>query len=148
MRILIEAISRVNDELVEAFIRLSPQLSETRLPPNWEQLAEIVASPATTILVARLDEDNHHIIGTLTLAVFRTPAGVIAYIEDVVVDEAERGKGVGEALTRVAIELAAQKGAVKVDLTSAPWREAANRLYQRLGFVHWDTNFYRYIIKK
>lgn len=148
MNIVIEGATRVDDELEEALTRLSPQLSETRQPPNRQQLEEIVNSPVTSLLVARWQGDTHPIIGVLTLAVFRSPAGVNAYIEDVVVDQNERGKGVGEALTRAAIEMASQKGAQKVDLTSAPWREAANRLYQRLGFVRWDTNFYRYLIKK
>jgi ribosomal protein S18 acetylase RimI-like enzyme len=65
-----------------------------------------------------------------------------------VVDEKARGKGAGEALTRAAMELAAEKGAKKIDLTSRPEREAANHLYQKLGFVLWNTNFYRYVIKE
>ena len=75
--------------------------------------------------------------------VFRTPAGVHAWIEDVVVDESARGQGMGEALTRAGIELAREKGARAVELTSRPAREAANRLYQRLGFKRRETNLYR-----
>jgi len=79
----------------------------------------------------------------MTLVVFRIPTGVRAWIEDVVVDEAARGRGVGEALNRVAIQRAHDAGARTVDLTSRPSREAANRLYSRLGFEQRDTNVYR-----
>ncbi len=80
----------------------------------------------------------------LTLAVFRIPTGLRAWIEDVVVDEAARGRGVGAELTSAAIRLAGERGARTVDLTSRPSREAANRLYQRLGFVQRETNVYRF----
>jgi ribosomal protein S18 acetylase RimI-like enzyme len=65
-------------------------------------------------------------------------------IEDVVVDGEARGAGVGEALSRAAIEEAERRGARTLDLTSRPSREAANRLYQRLGFVARETTVYRY----
>jgi ribosomal protein S18 acetylase RimI-like enzyme len=78
------------------------------------------------------------------LAWFRIPTGVRAWIEDVVVDEEARGHGVGELLNRAALDLARELGAKTVDLTSRPSREAANRLYQRIGFVARDTNVYRY----
>ena len=84
------------------------------------------------------------IIGALTLAVFRIPTGVRAWIEDVVVDESARGRGVGETLTREAIRHASERGARTVDLTSRPSRVAANRLYQRVGFVERETRVYRY----
>jgi ribosomal protein S18 acetylase RimI-like enzyme len=61
-----------------------------------------------------------------------------------VVDETARGKGVGAALNTEAISLAHEMGAKSIDLTSRPSREAANRLYQRLGFEQRDTNVYRF----
>jgi ribosomal protein S18 acetylase RimI-like enzyme len=82
----------------------------------------------------------------LTLAVFRIPTGVRAWIEDVAVDTEARGKGIGEALTREAVRLAAARGARTIELTSRPSREAANRLYRRLGFELRETNVYRYTI--
>ena len=130
-----------NAELIEAFQRLIPQLSSSNPPPTQEELAEIIAAPSTVLFIARLDE---HIVGTLTLATFRIPTGVRAWIEDVVVDSAARGHGVGEALNQAAILEAHHRGAITVDLTSRPSREAANRLYQRIGFVARDTNVYRY----
>ena len=142
MPVKVEEASAVTDELVAAFARLIPQLSRSNAAPSAEELATIVASPATVLLVAR--DDIGAIVGSLTLALFRIPTGVRAWIEDVVVDESARGSGVGEALNREALRLAGEAGAVTVDLTSRPSREAANRLYKRLGFVERDTNVYRY----
>ena len=138
----VEEVAAVTDELVAAFARLIPQLSRSAPAPTPAQLSAIVASPATALLVARGDEGT--IVGSLTLALFRIPTGVRAWIEDVVVDESARGSGVGEALNSEALRLAAEAGAVTVDLTSRPSREAANRLYKRLGFVERETNIYRY----
>lgn len=135
-----EAVS-LDDELVEAFARLVPQLSRSAPPLARSELEEMIGAPGTHVLVAR--EGDGPIIGTLTLVVFRIPTGVRAWIEDVVVDAAARGRGVGEALTRRAVEIAAGAGARTVDLTSRPTREAANRLYRRVGFQSRDTNVYR-----
>lgn len=136
----------VTDELVTAMTRLVPQLSSSSPPPGRAELTEIVASPATVLLVARDSERRGAaaIVGSMTLVLFRIPTGVRAWIEDVVVDGDARGQGVGEALNRRALEIAAERGARTVDLTSRPSREAANRLYQRLGFEPRATNVYRY----
>lgn len=128
-------------ELVDAFARLVPQLSTSSAPPGKEELAEMIGNPGTFVLVAR---DDEAVLGTLTLVTFRIPTGMRAWIEDVVVDEAARGRGVGEALTNKAIDIASTVGAKTVDLTSRPSREAANRLYQRLGFTRRETNLYRF----
>ncbi len=138
----ISLVTLVDDELVDAFVRLVPQLSSSNPPPTRAELAEIVASPATVLFVARGDDGS--ISGSLTLAVFRIPTGLRAWIEDVVVDSGARGQGVGEALNRAALDHARSIGALTVDLTSRPSREAANRLYQRLGFESRSTNVYRY----
>ena len=137
----IERAGSVTDELIHAFAVLIPQLSSSNPPPGRDQLAAIVSADACVLFVARVDG---RIVGALTLATFPIPTGVRAWIEDVVVDGGARGHGVGEALSRAAIEEARARGAVTVDLTSRPSREAANRLYQRIGFVRRDTNVYRY----
>ena len=129
----------VSPELVEAFAALLPQLSSAS-PPSADELQTIVDSPATSLLVAR---DGGSIIGTLTLALVRIPTGVRAWIQDVVVDESARGRGIGEALTLCAVDLAREAGARSVDLTTRPTREAANRLYRRLGFEERETNVLR-----
>jgi ribosomal protein S18 acetylase RimI-like enzyme len=138
----VEAVEQVTPELVGAFERLIPQLSRSSPPPDAERLGAIVASPACTLLVAR--DQAGTIVGSLTLVVFPIPTGTRAWIEDVVVDEAARGSGVGAALNQAALDHARSCGAKTVDLTSRPSREAANRLYQRLGFEARDTNVYRY----
>ncbi|CAN5425443.1 hypothetical protein BH18ACT1_BH18ACT1_13750 [soil metagenome] len=149
MDAFVEEAAEATPELVEAMARLVPQLSRTSPPPTREELAEIVASPATVLFVARLGGEGEaqgtggQIVGTLTLVLFRIPTAVRAWIEDVVVDGAATRQGVGEALTLAALERAADAGARTVDLTSRPSREAANRLYQRLGFALRETNVYR-----
>ncbi|NCZ90521.1 MAG: GNAT family N-acetyltransferase [Actinobacteria bacterium] len=123
--------------------RLIPQLSSSNPPPTHAELAAIIANDSCDVLVAK---DGDLIVGSLTLVVFPIPTGIRAWIEDVVVDESSRGKGVGEALNTFALQRARERGAKTVDLTSRPSREAANRLYQRLGFVARDTNVYRYTL--
>ncbi len=139
---IVREATEVTAELVDAFERLIPQLSRSNPPPSAAELDEIVRSPATVLLVA--ESDSGVIVGSLTLALFRIPTGLRAWIEDVVVDESARGAGVGEALNREALDRARAAGATTVDLTSRPSREAANRLYRRLGFEQRDTNVYRY----
>lgn len=139
-------VVEVSDELVEAFGRLIPQLSHSSPPPDADVLGEITANPNSHLYVAR-DSESGGIVGTLTLAVFRIPTGLQARIEDVVVDETVRGAGVGELLTEAAISRARAVGAKSVGLTSRPSRDAANRLYQRLGFERRDTNVYRYQLR-
>jgi len=132
----------VDDELVAAMERLIPQLSSSAPPPGRSELQAIVDSDACHLLLAIGDDGR--ILGSMTLVVFPIPTGVRAWIEDVVVDGDARGMGVGEALNLRALDLAAELGAKTVDLTSRPSREAANRLYQRIGFVPRETNVYRY----
>lgn len=139
----IRPADRVDDALVAAFADLVPQLSSSSPPPDADALAAIVDSPDTVLYIARIDDE---IVGSLTLAFYRIPTGIKAWIEDVVVGSQARGRGVGEALSRAAIAEAAHRGAKNVSLTSRPSREAANRLYQRLGFERYDTNLYRYSI--
>jgi len=133
-----------DDALVDAFARLIPQLSKSNPPPSADELRAIVENPGTFVFVAR---DGDAVIGSLTLVTFRIPTGLRAWIEDVVVDEAGRGRGVGEALNRAALARAKDLGCRTVDLTSRPSREAANRLYARLGFALRETNLYRYDVE-
>jgi ribosomal protein S18 acetylase RimI-like enzyme len=139
--VTIEEVKKVDAELVSAFERLIPQLSSSNPPPTEKELAAIVTSRSTVLFIAR---DEGEIIGSLSLVLFRIPTGLRAWIEDVVVDSSARGKGVGEKLNLAAIDHAAKAGAKTVDLTSRPSREAANRLYQRIGFEQRTSNVYRY----
>ena len=144
--ISIEIVEAADQELVDAFGNLIPQLSRSSSPPDFETLDRIAKSEASTLLIAR--DSNGAIVGSMTLAMFDIPTGRRAWVEDVVVDTAARGQGVGRLLNERALEIAADAGAKTVDLTSRPTREAANRLYQRIGFEQRDTNVYRYKIDK
>jgi ribosomal protein S18 acetylase RimI-like enzyme len=136
---MISRATRVDAELVAAFARLIPQLSKSP-PPDATALAAILAQPDMHVLVAR---DHDAIAGVAFLLVYRIATGTHARIDDVVVDTTARGRGVGEALTREAIQIAREANAKAIHLTSHPSREAANRLYQRLGFERRDSNIYR-----
>ena len=140
----IREVKNVDEKLVVAYQKLVPQLSSSSPPPSETELTSIVNSDSAIVLVA--EEENGNIVGSMTLIIFRIPTGVRAWIEDVVVDDAARGKGIGKALNEYAIELAEQAGAKTIDLTSRPSREVANRLYQRLGFEIRQTNVYRYTV--
>ncbi len=133
-------------ELVEAFSRLLPQLSSAT-PPGPADVRDLLESRAV-VLVAREPQTTGRIVATLTLAFYRIPTGLKAWIEDVVVDESLRGRGLGELLTRRALEIARERGAAHVDLSSRATREAANRLYQRIGFEPRTTNLYRFDLRK
>ena len=144
--ISIRAATEVDDGLVEAFSRLIPQLSSSSPPPTAAELLSIIDNPNSVLFIAELDGDDdvRSVVGSLTLAFYRIPTGLKAWIEDVVVDESARGLGVGEALNLAAIDESRQRGAKNVSLTSRSSREAANRLYQRLGFEPYETNLYRF----
>lgn len=140
--VYVTELVEITDEVTAAFDRLIPQLSASSPPPTADELDSMAANPNTVLFAAR-DADGGAILGTLTLAFFRIPTGLQARIEDVVVDTAARGRGIGEQLTNAAIERARAEGAKAVGLTSRPAREAANRLYMRLGFEVRETNVYR-----
>jgi ribosomal protein S18 acetylase RimI-like enzyme len=142
MAITVHALDEVTDEVVEAFERLVPQLSSSNPPPSRQALEEIVGDPGNTVFVAR--DDGGRIVGTLTLATFRIPTAVRAWIEDVVADRDAAGQGIGKALSLAALDEARRRGARTVELTSRPSREAANHIYRSLGFEPRDTNVYRF----
>ena len=145
MGVQIELVKEITDEVVDAVRRLLPQLSQTAVPPDRAQVTRVVECPTNMVLVAR---SGGAIVGMLTLVLFPIPSGLRGRIEDVVVDQAARGQGVGDALSRAALESAAKQGARTVDLTSRPSRAAANRLYERLGFVRRESVVYRFTIDR
>jgi ribosomal protein S18 acetylase RimI-like enzyme len=139
--VTVEQAQAATPELVAALGVLLPQLTGQPSRLSTEDLDAILADPGVVLLVARADDGR--VVGTATVSVHRTPTRHRAHVDDVVVDGAARGRGVGAALTSEAIRIAAERGAEQIDLTSAPYREAANRLYQRLGFARRATNVYR-----
>ena len=136
----IETATAATAELQAALTRLLPQLNPSLPIPTLDHLKAMVADPSVTLLVAR---DGRDIVGAAAVVVYTTPIWLKARIEDVVVDEAARGRGVGEAIVRRCIEVARERGAAIVELQSARSREAANRLYPRMGFELRDSNVYR-----
>jgi ribosomal protein S18 acetylase RimI-like enzyme len=140
----VETATQVSEELLSQMGRLLPQLSSRAAPLERAHLEEMVGSPSTVLFLAR--QPTGGLVGMLTLATYRVPTGVHAVIEDVVVDESARGSGIGSALVSAALQEAARRGATNVDLTSRPERQAANRLYAKLGFERRQTNVYRYAL--
>jgi ribosomal protein S18 acetylase RimI-like enzyme len=137
----VEELTEVTDEVVEAFARLLPQVSRSAVPLDRAALTAIAQSQAVTLLLAR---SGGQIIGSLSLAMFRVPSGLRAWIEDVVVDQEARRHGTGRALVSEALRIAAAAGVRTVDLTSRPARAAAGNLYEQAGFVLRDTRVYRH----
>ena len=140
--ITIAELTKSTKEALNAINHLLPQLSVNAKGLSMDRLAELVESDNTLIF---LGTDEHDcILGMLSLIVMKIPTGNKAWIEDVVVDQAARGKGLGKSLMNHALEQAKKLGAKSVDLTSRPSRESANKLYQALGYEIRETNVYRY----
>lgn len=127
------------EELLAAFARLLPQLSPRLGALTREAVERIVASPSSALFAAC---DERGIVGLLTLAWYDAPAGRKAWIEDLVVDGAARNSGAGSLLVAEALRHAAKIGACRVQLTSAPHREAARELYRKMGFKEAETSLF------
>ncbi len=140
---MIEEAQEATQELAEALQLLLPQLSTSAALLDREGLQRIIESDASHLLIAR--DNRGQIVGTLTLVVFVIPTGTRAWIEDVIVDSDARGQGIGKALTNEAIRIATENGARTVDLTSRPSREAANRMYEQIGFTERETHTYHFV---
>lgn len=126
---------------LDAVNQLLPQLSSSAPPLSLDRLSEMIQSRSVHLYIAREDQE---VLGMLSLVLFPIPTGMRAWVEDVVVDEKARGKGIGKALSEHALKEALRLGAMTVDLTSRPSRVAANLLYQRVGFTKRETNVYRF----
>lgn len=137
---IIKQLTQIDKNTVEVFKRLIPQLVGRDDYPSFESLNDIINSKNVKLLVAI---DNDKIIGSLSIAIYLIPTGKKAIIEDVIVDESARGKGVASRLMDRAIEIARENGVRKIELTSNPTRIAANKMYVKYGFKVRDTNFYR-----
>ena len=142
--IVIKEVKESSEDICNATIELLSQLTSSELSFSQRDLERIIASQNSILFTALDTTLENKIIGILTLAVIDIPTGKLARIEDVVVDKSARGKGIGEFITIAAIQKAKVLGINKIDLTSNPNRETANRLYQRLGFKKRTTNVYRY----
>jgi len=117
--------------------QLNPQASVL----TGAALSRIIAADATHLLLA---VKRGRICGTATIVIMEVLAGKRARIEDVVVAEAMRRQGIGRKLVARAVQLAREKGAFSIELTSHPSRQSANALYLGLGFRLRETNTYTY----
>ena len=140
MEVTIEQIKTFSLELTPALNNLLKQLNEEAQSLDDKDVMGIIESSPNRLFVARKDKE---IIGMLTLIVFRAVFAKKGLLEDIVVDEKYRGKGVGTKLVLAAIDEARSEGVTHLDFTSNPKREAANKLYEHLGFEKRDTNAYR-----
>lgn len=141
----IRQIKEITKEIVLAFERLIPQISANSKIPSEKELEEIANSKNSYLFVV---EDKGIIVAALTFVTYRIPTGKKAWIEDVVVDNSMRGRGLGQLITQYAIDFARDIGITRIDLTSNPSRLAANKLYQKIGFEKRDTNVYRLIMNQ
>jgi ribosomal protein S18 acetylase RimI-like enzyme len=137
-------ISRFSERVYEAVLRLLPQLSPDADLPSKEYLKSILRSESAHFFIAEVEDKQ--IIGMLTIGSYNVPTGIRTVIEDVVIDGSQRGKGLGEELMLHAINYSRSLGAKSVSLTSRPSRVAANKLYQKMGFVKYETNIYKYLL--
>lgn len=141
---IIRKISRYDHSLILAVKHLLPQLSPELKDIDEGELRKIIGAASNSLFIAEMP--GGAIAGMMTVIMYDLPSGKKCWIEDVVVDEAFRGKGIGKALIIHGLDYAAGKGAKSVDLTSRPSRIEANNLYSSLGFTRRETNLYRYNI--
>jgi len=137
--VVIEPMS-LDDEVVEALLRLLPQVSSRGSDVTAERVRRVVQQPSTTVIVAKVDG---RVVGSATLIRLLSLVGQFGYVEEAVVDESARGAGIGRSLIEGLADIARAEGLDFLELTSRPAREAANRLYQSLGFALRETNVYR-----
>ncbi len=144
---VVEKVVEATNEVLSAVQSLVPLLRNHKVIPTREALSALVSSGVSTLLMARYPDTSSEIAGMLCLSVYRAPTGIRSVVEDVVVHERYRGHGIAQSMLKQAVELAREAGADSVSLTSNPAREAANRLYQKMGFIKRDTNSYFYKLK-
>lgn len=140
----IEKVDEVTEEIYKAVQGLVPYLGAHKPIPSRDELVALVESGSSTLFIARTIENPGQIVGMLSISVYRVPTGIRSIVEDVVVDGSFRRQGAAKALMERAIQHAKVAGASSVSLTSNPQREAANRLYQSMGFKKRETNVYLY----
>lgn len=141
----IETVSKATPDLHVALARLLPQLNPALPVPDMARLEQLIADPDVTLLIAT---DGDQVIGTTTVIVYTTPFWIKARLDEVVVDADARGKGVGEALVKAALDVGRGKGAQVAELQSGRGsnRDAAHRLYERIGFKIRDSDVMRIVL--
>ena len=128
----LDTLSQVN--------KLLHQLTSRAKDCSLELLRAIEESQTVELWLAK---EGSEIVGMAELAIVLKPEGIIAQVEDVVVDENQRGKGIGKMLSEKLVERARVRGASSITLSSRSDRTAANAIYQKIGFKRWETNLYQ-----
>jgi GNAT superfamily N-acetyltransferase len=143
----IEKVTELTDEVYKSVCRLVPQMGSHKIIPTHEELIALIDSEASTLLTARYPDKDSEIVGILTISIYRVPTGVRSIVEDVIVDDTMRRRGIAKALMNTAIEIARDAGANGIALTSNSQRAEANLLYQNMGFAKRETNAYFFKLK-
>lgn len=141
----IRRITRFSARVYEAVLRLLPQLAPDAALPTKQYFKGILTSKNIHFFI--VEDDNEQIAGMLTIGTYNIPSGIKVWIEDVVVDKTHRGKGIGQELILFAIDYSKSLGTNAIGLTSRPSRIAANELYKKTGFIQYETNVYKYLLK-
>ncbi len=130
----------VKPEDEELLARLLGQLSSSATFDS-DRIRAVLDHEATELLVARLDG---RIVGMATFVSVPLPTGLRGHVEDVVVDQSLRGRGIARQLLETMTGMAEAQGMRTLDLTSRPSRESALRLYESVGFRRRETNVLRF----
>ena len=136
----VETLTTVSPGDAAMLAHLLGQLS-TAARFDEERIQAVIHNEATELLVARLDG---RIVGMATFVSFPLLTGLRGHVEDVVVDESVRGRGIARMLLETMTMMARERGLRTLDLTSRPSRESALRLYEAVGFQRRETNVLRY----
>jgi GNAT superfamily N-acetyltransferase len=140
--ISIEKVNSFYPELTPVIDKLAKQIGENYEGVTADVVEHIITSDITHLILAK-DVSTGESIGMITLVMYRIPYKTKGWLEDLVVDESYRGKGIATLLIEKAIEVAKENHLKKLDFTSKPQRESANNLYAKLGFEKHETNVYR-----
>jgi len=151
IKLLKEDLSKYADKLNDLLHQLSPNSD----PFIKEEFLEFYKDDDFYIFGAF---DSDELVGIATITFFATLSNLTAEIDDVVVDEKYRGRGISTLLIQKLLDTA--RGLVKknnkklrISLTSRPSREEANHLYKKIGFrllaaaTDGGTNYYRLVIE-
>lgn len=138
----IEILTELKPENEEDIKQLALELTEDASTKNSPENLRKIISNHDYLAIAAFDEDK--IIGILILITYLLIEGEKkGWIEGLVVSENYRGQGIGRKLVEKVIEKAKGMGLKSLNLTSREKRIAANKLYQKMGFIRYETNVYR-----
>ena len=110
-------------------VSLLEQLYPKNEPLDFSEFQKVVENPVNNIFVAKI---NDKIIGIGTIVCYNKLGGKVCVIEDVVVSENYRKKGIGRELVNFLLKKAKDYGANFVDVNTR--RSDAKDFYAKLGF--------------